>query len=150
MGDNSFGQLGVGTTTCHSQPTKLALSHVIKIASGHHSAALTSRGQLYFWGTGVFGSFYEPKLVVDSDIVDVSVGGCFGAAIDRDGLLWTWGSNANGELGLGDYEARPYPYPVTLLKNKPVTRVACGGSFAIALGLLKDNQKSISRDKSIS
>jgi alpha-tubulin suppressor-like RCC1 family protein len=50
----------------------------------------------------------------------MSVGGCFGAAVDKDGLLWTWGSNSSGELGLGDYEARPYPYPVIQLKNKMI------------------------------
>lgn len=82
----------------------------------------------------MFGSFYEPKLVVDSDIIDVSVGGCFGAALDRDGLIWTWGSNSKGELGLGDFDARPYPYPVTHLKNKKVYKIACGGAFGIAIG----------------
>ena len=99
---------------------------------------MNTQGQLFFWGTGVFGSFYEPKLILDSDIADVSVGGCFGAAVDRDGLVWTWGSNAQGELGLGDGEPRPYPYPVQALKAKPVLRVACGGAFAIALGKSRD------------
>lgn len=107
----------------------------MKISSGHHSAALSSKGQLLFWGTGVFGSFYEPKVVIDSDIIDVSVGGCFGAAVDREGLIWSWGSNSKGELGVGDFEPRPYPYPVTHLKNKKVKRVACGGAFAIAIGV---------------
>ncbi len=117
MGDNSFGQLGIGNNNYDSgrgeerefdireQPTRLEnLSNIVEIASGHHSAALTNEGTLYFWGTGVFGSFFEPKLVVDLDIIQVSIGGCFGAALDRDGLVWTWGSNSNGELGLGDYE----------------------------------------------
>lgn len=96
------------------------LHNVVSVASGHHSAAITSSGALYFWGTGVFGSFYEPKLVVDSDIVALSIGGCFGAAVDRDGLIWTWGSNSKGELGMGDFEARPYPFPVSQLKSKKV------------------------------
>lgn len=74
---------------------------------------------------------------MESDIVDVSIGGCFGAAIDKDGLLWTWGSNSNGELGLGDHEARPYPYPVISLKNKSISNISCGGSFAVALGSVK-------------
>jgi X-linked retinitis pigmentosa GTPase regulator len=120
-------------------PTKIeCLSSIVQLASGHHSAALTKDGTLYFWGTGVFGSFFEPKLVVDLDIVEVSVGGCFGAALDRDGLIWTWGSNSNGELGLGDFEPRSYPQPVSHLKHKPVTRIACGGAFAIALGKVKE------------
>ena len=85
---------------------------MIKVASGHHSAALTMNGSLYFWGTAIFGSLTEPKMVMDCDIVDVSIGGSFGAIVDKEGLLWSWGSNLSGELGLGDYEARPYPYPV--------------------------------------
>ena len=56
-------------------------------------------------------------------------------------MVWTWGSNSNGELGLGDYEARSCPFPVAHLKNKPVTKIACGGSFAIALGKVKDSPK---------
>lgn len=68
----------------------------------------------------------------------MSIGGCFGAALDRDGLLWTWGSNSNGELGLGDFEPRSCPHPVAHLKNKPVSRIACGGAFAIAIGKNKE------------
>lgn len=121
------------------EPTLVeGLPPIKQIASGHHSAALSYEGSLYFWGTGVFGLFTEPKLAVDLDIVDVSIGGCFGAALDRDGLLWTWGSNVNGELGLGDFEARMHPFPVSQLKNRPVQKIACGGAFAIALGKAKD------------
>jgi len=82
MGDNSFGQLGIGHLNIESardqesefdireKPTRLEnIQNIVAIASGHHSAALTSEGTLYFWGTGVFGSFFEPKLVVDLDIV---------------------------------------------------------------------------------
>jgi X-linked retinitis pigmentosa GTPase regulator len=87
----------------------------------------------------VFGTFYEPKLAVELDVVEVSIGGCFGAALDREGMLWTWGSNANGELGLGDFEPRPHPFPVAHLKHKPVQKIACGGAFAIALGKARDS-----------
>lgn len=75
----------------------------------------------------------------------MSVGGCFGAAIDRDGLIWTWGSNSKGELGVGDFEPRPYPYPVTHLKNKNVKSIACGGAFAIAIGGVKDGTNNDSQ-----
>jgi alpha-tubulin suppressor-like RCC1 family protein len=29
--------------------------------------------------------------VIDADIEEVSVGGSFGIAKDKDGLLWSWG-----------------------------------------------------------
>ena len=49
-------------------------------------------------------------------------------------MLWTWGQNSSGELGIGDNEPKPLPYPVIALKKKHVTQVACGESFIVALG----------------
>ena len=48
----------------------------------------------------------------------MSVGGSFGIAKDKDGLLWTWGQNSNGELGLNDLKTRLYPHPILSLKRK--------------------------------
>ena len=39
----------------------------------------------------------------------VEIGGWFGAVLDVDGNLYTWGTNSNGELGLGDFEVREKP-----------------------------------------
>ena len=81
FGDNQFGQLGVTEKIKQSStPIELGLSNIRKISCNHHTAALNDRGVLYFWGTGVFGTFYEPRVVIDADIVDVSVGGSFGIA----------------------------------------------------------------------
>ena len=49
-------------------------------------------------------------------------------------MLWCWGMNKNGELGVGDSESRINPYPVSHLQSKIITSIACGGTFAIALG----------------
>ena len=50
-------------------PTEIrSLKQIQSITTNHHSAAIGVRGELYFWGTGVFGTFYEPKVVLDSDI----------------------------------------------------------------------------------
>jgi X-linked retinitis pigmentosa GTPase regulator len=54
-------------------------------------------------------------------VVDVSVGETLGAAVDNKGLIWTWGVNKSGELGVGDNEPRVHPYPVLTLKGKTVT-----------------------------
>jgi alpha-tubulin suppressor-like RCC1 family protein len=48
-------------------------------------------------------------------VTDVEVGASFGAVIDSRGMVWTWGSNASGELGVGDYEPRASPFPVVAL-----------------------------------
>jgi alpha-tubulin suppressor-like RCC1 family protein len=117
-------------------PTKIPkLKNIKQISCGHHSAALTEFGELYFWGTGAFGSIYEPRKVIDSDIIDVSIGGSFGVALDKHGLIWSWGSNNSGKLGSGDYEPRPFPFPLSHLKHKNIIRsIRCGGTFAIAIG----------------
>jgi X-linked retinitis pigmentosa GTPase regulator len=69
-----------------------------------------------------------------SKVREVSVGGCFGAAVDETNKVWTWGSNSSGELGVGDYEPRVNPFPIVALHGKAVTRLSCGGTFAMALG----------------
>lgn len=58
----------------------LPLERIVKIASNHHSAAISNKGELFFWGTGVFGTYYVPRMIIDSEIVDVSIGGTFGVA----------------------------------------------------------------------
>lgn len=129
FGDNTYGQLGIGKTAADetSVPQPIAkLAGVVKIASNHHSAAITQNNELYFWGTGVFGTFYEPQLV-QGGILDVSIGGSFGVAQDYEGVLWSWGSNEFGELGSNDSKARIYPSPVTSLKKKAISKVVCGG-----------------------
>lgn len=139
MGGNSFGQLGVGTKKSSSLPmrvTALDSRPIVKVSCGHHSAAVSERGELFLWGTGSFGEYLIPQMTtnIGIKIADVCVGGSFGAAIDVNNGLWAWGSNTNGELGVGDYEPRLTPFSVSALQGKRIRTVACGSSFCIALG----------------
>jgi alpha-tubulin suppressor-like RCC1 family protein len=65
-------------------------------------------------------------------------------------MVWTWGSNANGELGVGDYEPRVNPFPIVALQGKKVTKIACGGSYAMALGtdISAVSNRSVSANRS--
>ena len=56
------------------------------------------------------------------------------SAVDDKGLIWTWGQNKMGELGLGDCDPRLHPFPVLNLKGKFVTNVCCGDDFVMCLG----------------
>lgn len=111
---------------------------VKNIACGHHSAAVTEDGDLYVWGTGVFGEYLTPQrfsaLDQEQQFKFVSIGGTFGAAVSHDGSVWTWGMNTNGELGIGDNEPRLYPVLVQSITHKNVEMVSCGGSFALSTG----------------
>ena len=137
-GGNTFGQLGIGSTQGVSVPTLVRIpQRISKIAAGSHSAAISDSGELYLWGTGVFGEFLTPQKMtsLSTPLAGVDVGGTFGSAIDVKGVVWTWGSNTSGELAVGDNDPRVTPYPVMAIQGKKVTQVSCGSSFALALGM---------------
>ena len=139
FGGNSFGQLGIGNKKNTSVPLRieeLDRHIIVKIACGHHSAALTDKGEIFIWGTGIFGEHLSPIQFTQSNVFfrDIEIGGFFGAAIDDNKLVWTWGSNTSGELGLGDFEPKIAPFPNMLLQSKRVSQLSCGGSYVIALG----------------
>ena len=78
-----------------------------------------SYGQL---GIGVDGrnSRWEPTEIAmasfaDRRVVEVSAGGCYSAAVDECGGLWSWGDGSQGKLGHGDYDNRVEPTQVLAL-----------------------------------
>jgi X-linked retinitis pigmentosa GTPase regulator len=146
-GGNSFGQLGLGNKKSSARFEKIQIDgYVVKISAGNHSGAVTDKGQLFIWGTGVFGEYLAPTRLSVGTVKDVSIGGSFGVALDSSGRLLSWGANSNGELGNGDFEPKIAPCPVSSLKGKTVRKVACGGNYVLALGLDLTHEK---RDFSI-
>jgi len=137
MGGNSLGQLGTGNKVSARFPTKVRSLEgvcVEKVACGSHTAALSTKGELYIWGSGPFGEKLFPCRVTTSvPFRDVEMGSGFGAALDVSRRVWTWGSNAAGELGLGDFKPRKAPVLVTMLGSRAVRGLACGNDFVVAL-----------------
>ena len=64
----------------------------------------------------------------------MSLGTHVSACIDSSGMIWTWGQNLEGELGVEDNEPRDKPFPVMALKTKHVSSVTCGPNFYFAIG----------------
>lgn len=76
-----------------------------QVAAGSFSGAISmDSGDLYLWGSGVFGEFLTPHRVktIYGLTVDVAIGNHFGAAINKEGMVYTWGHNNSGELGQAD------------------------------------------------
>ncbi len=100
---------------------------VTQIACGQsHNLVLTAAGQVYSWGAGDYGqlghgirwSVNNPRLVLDSNsihlktedeakftqpmrIACVSAGRYHSFALTNAGVLYGWGCNENGQLGIG-------------------------------------------------
>jgi alpha-tubulin suppressor-like RCC1 family protein len=80
-------------------------------------------------------------MIIEAEMIDISVGGCFGMALNINGLIWTWGSNMNGELGLGDLDPRSKPTLIESVKRHKILKIVCGGQFSMAIGEIKTKEK---------
>lgn len=156
MGSNARGQLGTGSPSRGQNVPcllkELSFIRMTKVRAGQFSAAVSVDGQLYIWGCGAFGEFYTPhrvKSVQGLDFADLQVGrGGFLGLLTRQGAVFTWGCNEQGQLGQRDCIQRATPHRVEALDGKRVTQIATGNEFVVALGLtlpLKELDKKMQR-----
>jgi X-linked retinitis pigmentosa GTPase regulator len=138
MGGNSFGQLGLGNKKSQSKPEKvvnLENTVITKVRCSNFTAALSDKGYLYIWGSGIFGEYLLPhRWSMREPIIDLSIGSGFGVAIDSLNSVYVWGNNSSGELGLDDYDPRLTPTLLPSLKGKSILKISSGGNFCLGLG----------------
>ena len=143
-GLNNSGQLGLGhkrKVNTFTQIKEIAKIKITKVSTGDHSAALSKQGEVFIWGTGVFGEVLVPqKLKLQAR--DISIGS-FGLALDLHGKVWAWGTNTSGELGMGDYKPRVNPCYMNKLQGREVVGISCGKGYAIALGITHTFDKGL-------
>ena len=121
-GRNDSGQLGQNSTAIIRVPTalaKLGAEQWVRFSQDQNwSAAITAAGKLYTCGVNSANrlgyTFTGSKLVFTS--VDASVdwahvicGAMSGYGLKTTGELYVWGSNSQGQLGLGDTTQRDTP-----------------------------------------
>ena len=71
--------------------------------------------------------------LLDVDAIQVSCGRRHAACLDDGGVLYTWGENGSGELGLGDRENAYYPTRVGDLDQIICVQASCGSHHTAAV-----------------
>ncbi len=140
-GDNSQGQLGVGSTISKLTPVQVAgLDNIIAISCGYyHALALKSDGTVWAWGNNSSGQLgdgsFENHMVrvqsMISNVVAIACGAGHSLALTSDGKVWAWGYNGDGQLGDGSYNDSSVPVQVLYLTG--ITAIVCGSEHSLAL-----------------
>jgi alpha-tubulin suppressor-like RCC1 family protein len=149
-GDNTYGELGNGTTTNSPVPVAVDLPTGVRVtavsANANFSLALTSAGRVLAWGEndlgelgdGTSGAPSATPVPVDlpagTRVTAISAGGSYSLAVTSTGSVLAWGFNNYGQLGNGTSGGySPVPVAVKLPARIRVTAVAAGGGYSLAL-----------------
>lgn len=116
-GDGSHGVLGDGTGFTRETPVRaLNLGNVERVVTANFAAyAVTRDGALYAWGALAGGAvsqeyyrthtddFLRPQVLIESrfGVAEVATSGSHALMLLKDGTLWGWGANSEGQLGDG-------------------------------------------------
>ncbi|OJU46117.1 MAG: hypothetical protein BGN96_06695 [Bacteroidales bacterium 45-6] len=114
-GVNTRGQLGDSTTISKKIIIQIGKDSTwVKISmGGNHTLALKADGSLWAWGYNAYGQIGDStsgtgtnkiapiQIGKSKDWAEISAGGSFSMATKKDGSLWGWGYNVNGQLGNG-------------------------------------------------
>jgi len=125
-GNNAGGQLGDGTRTTRAGLVQVSgLTDVISLSVSISSACAVVRGgAVWCWGAGASTSM-SPLLVAGlPPVASVAAGGLHACAVTQAGAVWCWGKNSDGQLGIGNTDARTTPAQVSGAAN--ISRVAAG------------------------
>ena len=63
----------------------------------------------------------------------VAAGTSHTLALRRDGTLWVWGSNSNGQLGIGSADAGVHSAPVQVASGTKFSAIAAGATHSLAI-----------------
>jgi len=152
-GGGRKGELGNGTFTSSLTPvpvTGLPSSAITAITAGPStSTALLANGQVWDWGSNQFGQLGDGtrtnsdvpvQVQLPSAAAQVYAGGDDrengqSLALLKNGQVWGWGDDANGQLGNGGHrKVNKRPLEATALPSGVTfTFVAAGGAHSLGL-----------------
>ncbi|MFG2112171.1 Ig-like domain repeat protein [Streptomyces sp. NPDC048718] len=150
-GQNTYGQLGDGTTTRRLTPVAVDLPAGVRLTEvsgaaggGWYSLGLTSDHRVLAWGRGDSGQLgdgantnsstpVEVDIPDGVEITDIDAGFDFGYALTSEGRVLAWGANYYGQLGDGTTTSRPTPVYTDLPAGTRITDISGGGNQTLAV-----------------
>ncbi|MED6220789.1 Ultraviolet-B receptor uvr8 [Stylosanthes scabra] len=149
-GRNQNGQLGLGTTEDSLVPQKIQTFEVqsekmIMVACGwRHTICVASSGGLYTYGWSKYGQLghgdnedhlvpHKLEAMSGMTISQVSGGWRHSMALTTSGILFGWGWNKFGQVGVGDNADRCSPVKVKFPEDQKVIQISCGWRHTIAV-----------------
>ncbi|MEV5575446.1 Ig-like domain repeat protein [Spirillospora sp. NPDC052269] len=145
-GDNTYGQLGDGTTTASPTPVETRLPAGVTIkqvaAANYYSLAVATDGRVFAWGNNFYGQLgdgttfnrdtpVEVHLPAGVTIEQVACNSYFSFALSTDGHVYAWGWNAAGMLGDGTTTDRHTPVRTLIPEGVTITQIAAGESHGL-------------------
>ena len=148
-GGNRSGQTGTGVRSSQvKDPVRVVgLTNALAISAGAaHALALRADGTVWAWGGNEHGqlgtgnadnTLARPVLGLPTPLAGASTvkaviaGARNSAVVYRDGSVWIWGSNSNGQLGNGS--TAPSSTPLLLNTLAGVAAVTVGDAFVSVL-----------------
>ena len=161
-GYNEDGELGDGTTNNSSVPicisdisgNILIGKKIVQIsAGGCHTVAIDEEGKVYTWGNNTYGqlgngtandsnvpiciSDISGNILNGKKIVQISAGDRHTIAMDKEGKVYTWGYNEDGQLGDGTTKNSNIPICISdisdnILNDKKIVQISAGYYHSVA------------------
>jgi alpha-tubulin suppressor-like RCC1 family protein len=138
-GDNQGGELCLGNHNKHLTPVRLPFSHVTAVAGAFDHALYDASGQVWACGLNSLGELGDGNTKPSSvpvkvkglgpaaHVVFLAAAFANSGALLADGKYWDWGTNGEGQLGIGT-QNKPSDVPVAVSLPARVRQVSQGGS----------------------
>lgn len=146
-GHNGYGALGAVSAGGYLPQNITAVQFSAVTAGGFNTCAISISRTTFCWGRNNLkqvGTQTQTSNVTSPQssnhpssvegFVSVSTGENHSCAISTVGSSWCWGSNSDGQLGIGELSTSSYPVATYLLPNlQKVTILESGGSHSCLL-----------------